>query len=470
MFVKEIISKEYDVAIVGTGPAGISLALRLSEQSKAKILLIESGALESKPEIYKLSEVEATGDLSSNYYPVHAQRNFGGASNIWGGWCTTIEKRAFLNGEWPIKYEDIRPYYKDAADILELPEEAFQSPTQNITKESNIIYRPYYLSPPVRFNKKYEAYLRDSNNIHVLLHNTCTKILSNENIIEALLVQESEGHSTTTHQVKAKHYILACGGIGNPRLLLLAGIASESPVGNYFMEHPHIYGAGELELSKKVIFPIIGSESGWITRALKRRVYPALGIVNKRMVLALQFSDEYCLKNNLLNFTVSFERGSIEDRAFLGNMKSMYVSKVDIRSEMPPQAKNMVSLSAHLDHLKQPKTHVNFKFDYQKLAKKSWESFAKELLASGIGRATTPPDLYKVTGGGHFIGTTRMGTAVNNSVVDANCKVHNVNNLYVTGSSVFSASAAANPTFSIVAFALRLADHLSMKLQGETLL
>ena len=237
------------------------------------------------------------------------------------------------------------------------------------------------------------------------------------------------------------------------------------------MEHPHIYTAGELELSKKILYPVIGSESGRIARALKRRIYPILGIENKRMVHALQLSDEYCLKNNLLNFTVSFGTSLIEDRAFLGDMKSIYVSKAIIRSEMAPQAENMVSLSAHIDHLKQPKARVNFNFNYQKLAKKSWDAFARELLASGIGRATIPPDFYNnITGGGHFIGTTRMGTTVNNSVVDANCKVHNIKNLYVAGSSIFSTGAAANPTFSIVAFALRLADHLSMKLQGETLL
>jgi len=59
-----------------------------------------------------------------------------------------------------------------------------------------------------------------------------------------------------------------------------------------------------------------------------------------------------------------------------------------------------------------------------------------------------------------------MGIAAKDSVVDANCKVHNIDNLYVAGSSVFPSSAAANPTFSIVAFALRLADFLSMKIKG----
>ena len=111
MFIKDIGEKTYDLAIVGAGPAGITLALRLAEQTRATILLIESGARESKQEILKLSEVAATGDLASNYYPLHAQRVFGGTSTVWTGFCTTMEKRAFLNNEWPIEYEDISPYY-----------------------------------------------------------------------------------------------------------------------------------------------------------------------------------------------------------------------------------------------------------------------------------------------------------------------------------------------------------------------
>ena len=469
MFINEITDKYYDVAIVGAGPAGISLALRLSEKSKAKVLLIESGGLESKPEIKKLSEVEAIGDLSNNYYAAHAQRKFGGMSSIWGGYCATLEKRSFLNKEWPIKYEDISPYYKDAADILELPKESFISPIQNFSKEDNVIYKPYYLSPPVRFGEKYELYFRNSKNVHVLLDATCTKVLSSGNVIEILIAQDSDGSLNVTHQIMAKYYVLACGGIGNPRLLQLSKIAPESPVGNYFMDHPHIYTAGKLKLSKKMLCPVAGSWDGKVVRTLKQRVYPFFGIENRSPVHALQLSDDYCLRNNLLCFSVSFRMDSVESCVFLGDVRDVYVSDATIRSEMVPKAENNTSLGGNLDHLKQPKARVDFNFDYQELAKKCWDAFARELLASGIGRATTNPELYNITGGGHFIGTTRMGTTANNSVVDASCKVHSIDNLYVAGSSVFSASAASNPTFSIVAFALRLADHLSMKLKGEKL-
>ena len=68
--------------------------------------------------------------------------------------------------------------------------------------------------------------------------------------------------------------------------------------------------------------------------------------------------------------------------------------------------------------------------------------------------------------GGHHMGTTRMGDTVADSVVDANCQVHGVGNLYVASSSVFPTSGHANPTLTIVALALRLANYFSS--QGST--
>ena len=446
MLINDITDEEFDIAIVGAGPAGISLALRLSEQTRASILLIESGGLEINPEVHRLSEVDATGDFSSDFYPMHAQRVFGGTSVVWNGLCSQLETRSFSNGEWPINFEEVSPYFEPAAVILDLPENAYRRPTKAVGAGNNILYRPYFLSPPTRFKEKYLAYFRDHQSIKVLLNHTCTGIQSDGEVVETLLVRESEGGAAAARKCRAKHYVLACGGIGNARLLQLGRIGGDSPVGQYFMEHPHVYDAGELQLSREVIQPII--EDG-------------------RIGHALQLSDDFCLANDLLNFTVGFDRRLIEKRAFLGGMKRLFVCQGIIRSEMVPQAENRISLSDQLDHLVQPRAAANLTFNYQDLATRTWDFFSRQLLASGIGRATTPLRSYEnITGGGHYMGTTRMGTTPGDSVVDANCKVHDIDNLYVAGSSIFPASGAANPTYSIVAFALRLADHLSTKTQG----
>ena len=97
-----------------------------------------------------------------------------------------------------------------------------------------------------------------------------------------------------------------------------------------------------------------------------------------------------------------------------------------------------------------------------------------ELVRAGIGRfhfrSGKPSFAYKrgvpfVNGGGHLMGTTRMGRTQAESVTDAAGRVHGFSNLYVAGSSLFPASSAANPTLTIVALALRLADHLAGRAQ-----
>ena len=96
---------------------------------------------------------------------------------------------------------------------------------------------------------------------------------------------------------------------------------------------------------------------------------------------------------------------------------------------------------------------------------------ARQLGRHGLGRLqvlveddefTWPAELG---GGRHHMGTTRMHADPKRGVVDANCRVHDVENLYVAGSSVFPTSGAANPTLTLVALALRLADHLAKGLR-----
>jgi choline dehydrogenase-like flavoprotein len=68
--------------------------------------------------------------------------------------------------------------------------------------------------------------------------------------------------------------------------------------------------------------------------------------------------------------------------------------------------------------------------------------------------------------GGHHLGTARMAASPRDGVVDANCRVHGVANLYVAGGAVFATSGQANPTLTILALALRLADHLADQLRA----
>jgi choline dehydrogenase-like flavoprotein len=90
----------------------------------------------------------------------------------------------------------------------------------------------------------------------------------------------------------------------------------------------------------------------------------------------------------------------------------------------------------------------------------------QELTKFGLGRLVEDPSLdpegwpVSLSSGMHHMGTTRMHDDPRQGVVDANCRVHDLANLYVAGSSVFPTGGVANPTLTNVALAIRLADHL----------
>jgi choline dehydrogenase-like flavoprotein len=104
-------------------------------------------------------------------------------------------------------------------------------------------------------------------------------------------------------------------------------------------------------------------------------------------------------------------------------------------------------------------------------------AFGTHLAEQGIGRArirpwllTEPAEIPGVeddeVGGKHHMSTTRMAADPRQGVVDGDCKVHGMRNLYVGGSSVFASTGHCNPTYTIVQLALRLGDHLARQLQG----
>jgi choline dehydrogenase-like flavoprotein len=106
------------------------------------------------------------------------------------------------------------------------------------------------------------------------------------------------------------------------------------------------------------------------------------------------------------------------------------------------------------------------------------ELIGQQVGAAGIGRVRlfdflldknddSMPDT--TSGGWHHIGTTRMSDNSKNGVVDANCKVYGISNLYIAGSSCYPTGGSVNPTLTIVALSLRLSDHLKEQIKKHSL-
>ena len=172
------LNQTYDLIVIGSGPAGLTLARRYDDlTTNNRTLIVESGSRSNhNSEAQELSLVDASGDLDSSYYSLHNQRIFGGTSTIWSGWCAVLERRAFSNGEWPFAYGELQAYYPKAADILGLPKEVYTHPETPFPGNANLVYRPYYVSSQRRFDVLFRDWLMQSTNVDVLFHHTVKNI------------------------------------------------------------------------------------------------------------------------------------------------------------------------------------------------------------------------------------------------------------------------------------------------------
>jgi hypothetical protein len=150
----------------------------------------------------------------------------------------------------------------------------------------------------------------------------------------------------------------------------------------------------------------------------------------------------------------------------LGSKSNSYIFHFD--AEQSPNYHSRVMLGEERDVFGLNRLKVDWQytdFDLQNVIK-SYQVIAETLQITGTGKLefepAKMPDLIKqnLGVGSHHIGTTRMADSPSQGVVDRNCQVHGINNLYIASSSVFPTSSFANPTLTIVALAIRLADYL----------
>jgi|ERR1700722_8386911 len=148
---------------------------------------------------------------------------------------------------------------------------------------------------------------------------------------------------------------------------------------------------------------------------------------------------------------------------------------LDFHAEQQPNRASRVSLSPHRDPLGVPRITVDWRYTSNDVdtVTRALALLAEDFKLSGVGTLNYDPAAieFEMTRygayGGHHIGTARMGTDPRTSVVDAHCRVHGVANLYIAGAATFPTSSQANPTLTVVALSLRLAQHLREELRSE---
>jgi choline dehydrogenase-like flavoprotein len=148
---------------------------------------------------------------------------------------------------------------------------------------------------------------------------------------------------------------------------------------------------------------------------------------------------------------------------------------IDFHAEQQPDAASRVMLESATDALGMPRLRVDWRYTARDVdtVTRAIALLAQELDRNGVGRLDYEPESVEAemtrygAYGGHHIGTARMGSDPRSSVVDADCRVHGVGNLYIAGSATFPTSSQANPTLTLVALSLRLAATLRCLVRAD---
>ncbi len=380
-------------------------------------------------------------------------------------------------------------------------------------------------SPPTHFGKTYKQHLKLAKNIRVYLKAVVTDIEceDSEKTVSGLTIKTLAGHD---HRVKAKHFVLTGGGLEVTRLLLSSNKIHKNGIGNHsgwlgkcYM--PHIHGSianVSFKLNQHIIFGYEQDAQGIYCRrrlCLSEAAQKQLKVLNMYFLLDRPLIGDPKHGNALLSLAfiakqlrrkgVKQDIGSGKYGMYWAHIKNVISGSAGLayvlpqfsrkrflqkrripsliqkpnsnnfslyfQAEQAPSVESQVLLTDKKDIYGNPQLKIDFKISELDVDSvyESHKLIQKELARQSCGTLTFNSDNPKEdirncsAVMGHHIGTTRMAVDKSKGVVDENCLVHNLNNLYVASSSVFPTSSQANPVLTIVALAIRLADHLKTK-------
>ena len=235
-----------EVAVVGTGPAGITLALELAGAGH-QVLLVESGAKSYCSKIQHLADTVGD-DPSHAPMSLATRRQVGGTSTLWSGRCLPFDPIDFepreLVGEvrWPVSYSELKGYFARACEWLKCGQ-----PTFDVSEVSGL--NRHWIIPgwpgrdigetalerwslPTNFGRLYGSRLERSPLVTLATKLTCTEIVCRPHGhgVEHLTARTLAGNEV---RIRAKRYVIAAGGLGSTRLLFASNQHHPGGIGNH---------------------------------------------------------------------------------------------------------------------------------------------------------------------------------------------------------------------------------------------
>lgn len=425
---------------------------------------------------------------------------------------------------WPLDYDELKPYYDRTHALLSLGPTRFDSEFWEAALSSARVrgvrraafagdrVRDSFtqFSPPARMGKSYRDELATNRYIRVILHANATNIATDEQArtVRRIDVRTLDGQHFT---VSAPYFVLATGGIENARLLLASDQVRREGLGNgndlvgrFFMDHPRIV-TGDVRLRE----PFRGNKLYDIKHQDKSRIVFAH---NTSVAAQFVLAPDVVAQEELLHARVWFRSIFVGEnspavaalhrytqtllhdahanlqpgRDLLAMLRDPFSTlgytlarafpvapllrgiQYEAVVEPDPNPDSRITLSDDRDALGMRRVRVNWQLGplVQKTFARTLQIVSEELQRAGVADVQLPP-LFEngqwpanLQGTWHHMGTTRMHDSPQYGVVDRNCRVHGMENLFIAGSSVFPTGGGNFPTMTLAALALRLADHL----------
>ncbi len=516
---------ECDLCIVGAGPAGLTLATELASTS-LRVLVLESGSKTGEDSFAAgLNEIESIGASRIMQQREVRNRGLGGSSATWFGRCTSLDSIDFevrpwvpYSG-WPITEAELAPYLQRSVPYLGLdpalytgglpsPSKLAASLRPECNPEVRLVAwqfssRSTLHSDYVRFGSRFTTLHAD--NIRVLTHATLTELETTPDgrHVTALEVSTPQGRR---HRLQAAKVVLCGGGIENARLLLISNRFDHRGVGNghgrvgrFFMDHPRTtVGCFTPEAA-----PAVQGEFGLFRAASGVRVQCGLSLAldvqrREKLLNCAAWTTQHVADNdawrsirrvglgprderlaaakvvvkNLDQLAAGIWRKLVLGRGLIRRFKHL---DLDVMVEQTPDPESCIRLASRCDAMGVRLSQIDWKIgEMERRSVITLSHAVNAVLAhSGLPQAELVdwvkdrrPDDAVFYDPAHPLGATRMASRAEDGVVDRDGKVFGLDNLYIAGSSIFPTGGHANPTLTIVALALRLADHLQASVRG----
>jgi choline dehydrogenase-like flavoprotein len=448
---------------------------------------------------------------------------FGGSSRRWGGEALPflpldLSDRPFVSprGPWPITHDALLPFYREAADFLALSPIPFDT---DLWRHPTLA-RWFGAEEPLTINfSKHSpiAYLARHHRDAIARSSRVTGLLNAKVVAIQMDPEGQRAEGVRVRSLAGKEALLRAGtvvlcggGIENPRLLLASwqgdrrGIGNgQDLVGRFYQDHVGFYGARLLPLNRRLFVHLLASFLAGRQKYLpKLQLSPAFqsahALLNVTGNIAVEESDQSPLQTlrrvrRLLGAARRDpgERATLTDLAHLLQapfaLLPLIASTLRGRVHLPREAAFFLIGNAESEPLRDSRVLLSDQRDGYGLERPlvRWRISDRSLEAlrayfgavkhtlegAGIAEVVLTPSLSdpelnwkaKAYSLYHHMGATRMALSPREGVVDAEGRVHGVRNLYVAGTSVLPTGSASNPTFTALALALRLADHLARR-------